>query len=80
MSFSSQSFILNLKNNKSQIKVDKQSINSSNFDIIKQLNKETENINKSIAVKNKLYKSCSAVSIKPKDKMFHKNYKRLKKK
>ena len=75
----SQSF-LNLNKNENKIKVDKQTINSSNIDIIKQLNKETEAINKSIAVKSKLYKSCSAVSIKPKDKMFHKNYKRLKKK
>ena len=71
-SFTSRSFILNLKNNKSVIKVDKKSINSSNLDIIKQLNKETEAINKSIAVKSKLYKSCSAVSIKPK-KMLKKN-------
>ena len=61
-----------MKNNKSVIKVDKKSINSSNLDIIKQLNKETEAINKSIAVKSKLYKSCSAITIKPKDKILHK--------
>ncbi len=67
----SQSF-LNLNKNKNKIKVDKQTINSSNIDIIKQLNKETEAINKSIAVKSKLYKSCSAITIKPKDKILHK--------
>ena len=67
----SQSF-LNLNKNENKIKVDKQTINSSNIDIIKQLNKETEAINKSIAVKSKLYKSCSAITIKPKDKILHK--------
>ena len=47
---------------------DKTKINSSNFDIIKQLNKETFDISKIIEEKNKLYKSYSSQLIKPKDK------------
>ena len=47
---------------------DNEKINLSNFDIIKQLNKETFDISKIIEEKNKLYKSYSSQLIKPKDK------------
>ncbi len=49
---------------------DNEKINLSNFDIIKQLNKETFDISKIIEEKNKLYKSYSSKLIKPKDKKF----------
>ena len=49
---------------------DKTKINSSNFDIIKQLNRETFDISKIIEEKNKLYKSCSVQTMKPKNKKF----------
>ena len=63
LSLTSQSFISNSEIKLKTIKVDKDSINSGNINIIKQLNKETYNINKTIEEKNKLYKSCSANSI-----------------
>ena len=49
---------------------DKTKINSSNFDIIKQLNRETFDISKIIEEKNKLFKSCSVQTMKPKNKKF----------
>ena len=63
LSLTSQSFISNSEIKLKTIKVDKDSINSGNINIIKQLNKETYNINKTKEEKNKLYKSCSANSI-----------------
>ncbi len=66
LSLTSQIFLAHFKNNDSIIKVDKKSVNSSNLDIIKQLNKETNYLNKSIKEKHKLIKSCSSGFIKPK--------------
>ena len=66
LSLTSQIFLAHFKNNDSIIKVDKKSVNSSNLDIIKQLNKETNYLNKSIKEKHKLIKSCSSSFIKPK--------------
>jgi hypothetical protein len=63
LSITSQSFISNYEPKLKNINVDKDTINSGNINIIKQLNKETYNINKTIEEKNKLYKSCSANSI-----------------
>lgn len=63
LSITSQSFISNYEPKLNNINVDKDTINSGNINIIKQLNKETYNINKTIEEKNKLYKSCSANSI-----------------
>ena len=59
---------LSLQNTKKHDSDDKTKINSSNFDIIKQLNKETFDISKIIEEKNKLYKSCSVQTMKPKNK------------
>ena len=65
LSITSQSFFANFKNINNSIKADKNSVNSRNLDIIKQLNKETNYINKSIKEKHKLIKSCSVDYIKP---------------
>ena len=65
LSITSQSFFTNFKNINNSIKADKNSVNSRNLDIIKQLNKETNYINKSIKEKHKLIKSCSLDYIKP---------------